>query len=59
MCKPPHTLTHRILMKPWRGDKGTIHETMLINEKSSSLKYSSANATREKKIYIDHRYSVA
>lgn len=47
--KPPHILTIRILMKPWLGDKGTIHETMLINEKSSSLKYSSTNATREKK----------
>lgn len=36
-------------MKPWLGDKGTIHETMLINEKSLSLKYSLTNATREKK----------
>lgn len=48
-----------MLMKPWRGNKGTTYESMFIDEKSSSVKYSSTIATREKKIYIDHRYSNA
>lgn len=46
-------------MKPWRGNKGTTYESMFIDDKSSSVKYSSTIATREKIFYIDHRYSNA
>lgn len=46
-----------MLMKLWRGNKGIIYEFMFIDDKSLSVKYSLIIVIREKKIYIDYRYS--